>query len=72
MSKDQLKDLAERATWTFLQGFFGSFMVTIPLVVDAAHTGSFSALKAALISALGGAAMAGFSAVKTYFIAVKK
>lgn len=53
-------NIAERAAWTFLEGFLIALPATFSLEMDGA------AWKAALL----GAAMAGLSAVKTFIIEV--
>lgn len=55
-------NIAERAAWTFLEGFLLALPATFTLEMDGA------AWKAALFSA----AMAGLSAVKTFIIEVIK
>lgn len=53
-------NIAERAAWTFLEGFLIALPATFSLDMDGA------AWKAALL----GAAMAGLSAVKTFIVEV--
>lgn len=56
------KDIAERAAWTFAEGFLVALPATFSVGMDGA------AWKSALI----GAAMAGLSALKTFAIEVVK
>lgn len=56
------KDIAERAAWTFVEGFLVALPATFTIGMDGA------AWKSALI----GAAMAGLSALKTFAIEVVK
>ena len=56
------KDIAERAAWTFVEGFLVALPATFSVGMDGA------AWKSALI----GAAMAGLSALKTFAIEVVK
>ncbi len=56
------KDIAERAAWTFAEGFLVALPTTFGIGMDGA------AWKAALLAA----AMAGLSALKTYAIEVVK
>lgn len=60
MKKVNLKDLLERALWTFLEGFLVALIGTFSVGMDGA------AWKAALL----GAAMAGLSALKTFIISL--
>lgn len=66
MNSKQIKDLMERAFWTFVQGFLGSFLVTIPAVVETFQMNGYVATRALIISAISGAIMAGLSALKTW------
>ena len=56
------KDIAERAAWTFAEGFLVALPATFTIGMDGA----------AWKSALFGAAMAGLSALKTFAIEVIK
>ncbi len=56
------KEIAERAAWTFVEGFLVALPATFSVGMDGA------AWKSALI----GAAMAGLSALKTFAIEVVK
>lgn len=56
------KDIAERAAWTFLEGFLIALPATFSVGMDGV----------AWKSALLGAAMAGLSALKTFVIEVVK
>ena len=56
------KDIAERAAWTFVEGFLIALPATFSIGMDGA----------AWKSALVGAAMAGLSALKTFAIEVVK
>lgn len=56
------KDIAERAAWTFVEGFLVALPATFSVGMDGA----------AWKSALVGAAMAGLSALKTFAIEVVK
>ena len=56
------KDIAERAAWTFVEGFLVALPTTFSIGMDGA----------AWKSALVGAAMAGLSALKTFAIEVVK
>lgn len=62
------RDLINRAAWTFVQTFTFSFLVIIPAAIDAVNANSVSAAKAILISGLGSAGAAAFSAVKTLVV----
>lgn len=56
------KDIAERAAWTFIEGFLIALPVTFNIGMDGV----------AWKSALVGAAMAGLSALKTFAIEIVK
>ena len=56
------KDIAERAAWTFVEGFLIALPTTFSIGMDGA----------AWKSALVGAAMAGLSALKTFAVEVVK
>jgi hypothetical protein len=56
------KDIGERATWTFIEGFLVALPATFSVGMDGA----------AWKSALVGAAMAGLSALKSFAIEVVK
>lgn len=56
------KDIAERAVWTFVEGFLVALPATFSVGMD----------DAAWKSALVGAAMAGLSALKTFAIEIVK
>lgn len=63
MSRRQLKDLAIRALWTFLQAFTASMAVFAPGIFSAPNLANAKALAlSALVASIGAA----LSAVKTF------
>lgn len=61
MSK-KLKDLLDRAGWSFVQGFVTTFTILAPGLFSAPN---LSEAKAAAIGVLGACIMGGLSAIKT-------
>lgn len=59
----KLKDLLERASWTFAQGFLGAFITLAPGLLAAPNLSDARALVAGLIA---GCVAGGLSALKTY------
>jgi hypothetical protein len=57
------KDLMERATWTFAQGFIVTFCTLAPGLLSAPN---LEEVKALVVAALMASLMAGFSALKTF------
>jgi len=57
--------LVNRSLHTFWQGFLGTFLVGVPLVVSVAHTHDLDHGKAALVALIVASFMAGLSACKT-------
>jgi hypothetical protein len=65
-----LKDLAARAGWTFLQSFVAVFLLVAEDIVEIAFTGDWTSLYALLIPTTVGAIAAGLSALKTVILEV--
>jgi hypothetical protein len=68
MTHYQIKNLIERATWTFFQAGASTFLVLAPGILAAPN---LSDAKALGVSALVAAAGAGLSALKTLIVVYK-
>lgn len=70
MNKQQIKDLVERALWTFFQAFVVVLGAGLLNVLNAFHN-NLSDGKAAAVALIAAAVAAGISAVKTTVVSIR-
>lgn len=71
MNRKQVKDLVERAVWTFVQAAGPVFLAGLMDVFNAFQKNGLPAGKAALLALAIGAVAAGVSALKTWLKTVR-